>query len=190
MPEPGVGNESDEKKDPPSVTSETPEYLGGKEDKKASDGGPSDPGNTWPSNKDKPADKTETRAAAAVGSDLLAANARIDALEIEALIGKHSELPESLKTWCATQKPDVVKSFLASKPRLTAQRNPTPVVGGDNGQSTGLQGAELEELNKAMGITSGAPDHFVRIPAKDGGGLRIHTVRPSDVRMSRAGEGK
>jgi len=50
-----------------------------------------------------------------------------------------------------------------------------------DGRSTGLQGAELEEMNKQMGIASAKPQ-FERRSASEGGGLVMRTIRPSDAR--------
>lgn len=159
--------------------------------RKAAAGGPDDPGNKWPSKSDKPATgkspkagetTTEARAMAAVGHELLSVKKELGSIKVQTLIDKHPELSESLRAWCATQPFEVVESFLKAAPTKLAARNSSVVRGADDGTAPGLQGAELEEVNKLMGIRPAGEKQFERRSASEGGGFVIRTIRPSEAR--------
>jgi Mu-like prophage I protein len=184
-------------------------------ERSSSAGGAADPGNEWPSNEGRPgpgAERTERQAtvraasvavagASAAGGagdrahaatvqvarDLDGAHSRIDELEINTLLAAHPDLGESLRAWCLTQPPKVVKGFLSARPRMSGVRQQTTVRGDDPARPLGLVGSDLAWLNAQMGIQSGTRSQFENVPVAEGGGLRIHTMRPSTMRTATAG---
>lgn len=157
--------------------------------KKAAEGGKDDPGNTWPSSTEpqrpaKPPKATETEARAAtidVAKIVIEQGKELEGIKVERLLEKHPSLPASLRTWAATQPLSVVEGMLKATPTMQT-RQASVTQGAEGGRTPGLQGAELEELNKHMGIGRGPKTQFEHVPATDGGGLRIHAIRPSDAR--------
>lgn len=199
-PEKGIGNEGGEKKEPPKEgrAPESPGYGTDAARKKAA-GGPEDKGNEWPQASDKPAtakpedhagEKTETRAAVGMAHELRRQGSEIEDLKRTHLLEKHPELSDSVRAWCATQPFSVVESFLKAAPTKLAARGASVTQGADAGQPMGLQGAEKAALDAAMGIGPSNRKQFERIPVNEGGGMRLHTMRPSDARALAAKEGR
>lgn len=132
-------------------------------------------------------EKKEAKAAAAgsgsddasrkMAAELLEAKKDLEQIKIEKLLDGRKDLPASVRQWCTTQTFDNVKAFLDKMPRLSAVRPEAPTQGVDAGASApkGLQGKELEELDKAMGIRTNAATapHVNEL-----GELVIPTVRP------------
>jgi Mu-like prophage I protein len=214
----GVGNEAGEAPNPPHVEGAPPEPYGGEgtgggapAERTSSSGGAEDPGNEWPSNGGRPAPGSErqasvraasvpaagpgdrthaaTAATVQVARDLDGAHARIDELEIGTLLSAHPDLGESLRAWCLTQPAKVVKGFLSARPRMSGVRQANAVRGDDPSRPLGLVGPDLAWLNAQMGIASGTRTQFENVPVVEGGGLRIHTVRPSEARTAAAARG-
>ena len=125
-------------------------------------------------------EKTEAKAAAAMANELLQTKNRLAALEIKNLLDERKDLPDSLRTWCMSQPLDTVKSFLKTAPKQMAARPDRPTQGGGSGGGRiGLQGKELEEVNRGMGIR---PEVTSTFDLLEDGRLRINTVKPSDWR--------
>lgn len=96
-------------------------------------------------------DEKEKASAVGVGS-LAALAARLEVFEVrEALTGR-VDIPEGQRRWLRGQPLAVVRSYLAEVPRGTAERHASATLG--DGAPMGLQGEELEMLNRAMGIRS------------------------------------
>jgi phage I-like protein len=135
----------------------------------------------------KPAKRAKQAADAAslaVAEELARMHARMERIERDRLIEKRKDLPPSLRQWCMTQPIGVVKSFLTSMQREHAHRNATPTKGAQT--PAGLQGRDLEEMNRAMGLHTHS--HTGPRRAEDGS-LILPVVRPSDLR-AQAQKGK
>lgn len=124
-------------------------------------------------------DKVEKKAVVKMATDLTAAQRRIDVLEINALLRDRADLPESVRTWCATQTLATVKGYLKSSPSKVAERDTRTVQGDGAGSPQGLQGVELDELNKAMGVRPPLTKQFDRTPT---GELVMHNIGPTKAR--------
>ena len=142
--------------------------------------------------KETPKDeKTEAKsvvanAAAEMASELLDTKRRLEALEIQRMLDARPELPTSVRNWCLSQPTEVVRTFLNAQPRTVAKRNAQPTVGAP-ASTVGLQGAELEALNRAMGIRPPEAKGPQRMPD---GRLVLHTMRPSEYRAMKAAAAK
>ncbi len=135
-------------------------------------------------------EKTEAKsvvanAAAEMASELVDAKRRLEALEIQRLLDARQDLPQSVRNWCLSQPTDVVRTFLSASPRVIAKRNAQPTVGAAT--TAGLHGAELEEVNRLMGIRPPEAKGPQRMPD---GRLVLHTMRPSEYRATKAAAAK
>lgn len=136
-------------------------------------------------------EKTEAKsavvnAAAEMASELVDAKRRLEALEIQRLLDARQDLPQSVRNWCLSQPTDVVRTFLSASPRVIAKRNAQPTVGAAP-SNAGLHGAELEEVNRAMGIRPPEAKGPQRMPD---GRLVLHTMRPSEYRAMKLAAAK
>jgi len=115
-----------------------------------------------------------------LAQSLASAQRRLASLErarIDELVAQY-DLTPALRAWLRTQRLDVVQSFLeAAKSSKLAQ--PRVAAARSSGARTSLQGAELEAVNRAMGI---GHKHAVGPHRDECGRLVMPTVRPSDFR--------
>ena len=115
-----------------------------------------------------------------LAQSLVSAQRRLASLElarIDELIARYSLTP-TLRAWLRKQRLDVVQSFLEvaessklAQPRVAAARG--------SATRTSLQGAELEAVNRAMGV---GHKHASGPHRDESGRLVMPTVRPSDFR--------
>lgn len=129
-------------------------------------------------------EKMEAKAVNAMATDLVKANKRIEALEIEGLLRERADLAESLKRWCATQTPDVVKGFLKANPRMSAKRNETPIQGPGTGAYQQLPAGDpqRETIEKAFGVNR---KDKAGIEREADGTFLMHTQKPSEFRAKK-----
>jgi len=124
-------------------------------------------------------DKVEKKAVTAMATELEATKRENDQLKIAAMLKDRADLPESIRAWCATQSLETVKGYLANSPKRANPREERPVQGEGAGAPQGLQGAELEELNRAMGVRPPVTKQFERT---EGGELVMHNIGPTRAR--------
>lgn len=132
-------------------------------------------------------DKVEKKATLDMAKDLESTKRENETLKIAAMLKERADLPESIRAWCATQSLATVKGYLANSPKAVNPRKEKPVQGEGAGRATGLQGAELEELNRAMGVRKPLVKQFERT---EGGELVMHNVGPTRAReLAKRAEG-
>lgn len=83
--------------------------------------------------------------------ELAAANARINALEVETLLEKRTDLPESVRKWLSKKSAADVKSYLAEAAKGSAPRERQGTRGAVENDDLGLTARELERC-KAKNI--------------------------------------
>jgi hypothetical protein len=194
------GDGKEEKKDADEAP---PSSKDGKEEKKDADEAP-------PSSKDGKEEKTESKAhakrsedpARAMAEELAHANARIADLEVKSILDSRPDLfgteakPTAIRKWAKKQDPENLKSYIASAPQQMAHRPAKPTTDGSRTDTPsgagvapppGLQGRDLEEVNRAMGIRA----HAVLEPHRLADGTFVlPTVKPRDFREHAAKRSK
>jgi phage I-like protein len=158
--------ESEEKKDD-SEKSEEKSHADGEDEKKDDE-----KEHAIRANAAKPSDDIVR----AMADDLVKANKRIEALEVEKMLDARQDLPESVRKWCAAQPAAVVKSFLASAPKQAATRDEKPIRVASTGPAL-LEGPEREAMDQAMGLKKHNTQATVR---REDGSFELHTsARPA-----------
>ncbi|KYF64541.1 S49 family peptidase [Sorangium cellulosum] len=124
-----------------------------------------------------------TAAAAAVAAENVELKARLDRLEISAMLDKRPDLSPTVRKWCLAQTPDVARSFLEQASKPTAQRHEKasqPKAG-----PALLEGRERDELDEAMGIRKAGASG----PSKDEHGrFTINVETPAQTRARLAAQ--
>lgn len=169
--------DKDKKKDPPEEEKKAADNC---DDKKAAE------------TKDEPEakakaeseEKTESKAASVVAGELLKANKRIEALEIEGLLRDRPDISESIRKWCATQESAVVKTFLHAHPKQAAKREEKPTQGGGAGGAPAqLEARDREAMDAQMGIRT----HAATLPhRREDGSFVMPVVRPTEALKAHA----
>lgn len=114
----------------------------------------------------------------ALAMDVARLAQRVAQLETEKMLASRVDLPESVRRWCMTQSREVVESYLSSVAKTAPMRHAVPAAG-ERGP-VGLQGAELDELERGMGIRRAGKTG----PGKDEHGrFVLHTTRPSELKV-------
>ncbi|WP_437948666.1 S49 family peptidase [Sorangium sp. So ce296] len=122
-----------------------------------------------------------TAAAAAVAAENVELKARLDRLEISAMLDKRPDLSAAVRKWCLAQTPDVARSFLEQASKPTAQRHEKasqPKAG-----PALLEGRERDELDEGMGIRKAGASG----PSKDEYGrftIKVETPAQTRARLA------
>lgn len=129
------------------------------------------------------ASSAATAAAAAVAAENVELKARLDRLEISAMLDKRPDLSAAVRKWCLAQTPDVARSFLEQASKPTAQRHEKasqPKAG-----PALLEGRERDELDEGMGIRKAGASG----PSKDEHGrFTINVETPAQTRARLAAQ--
>lgn len=170
-------DDGDEKK--PEAKAEGDDKPESKETEKKSEGEDDATEKKAEGDEKKEPEEKKNAIGAAVAAELAKANAKIAQLEIKAMLDARPDISESLRKWALTQDAETVRGFLANAPKGSAPRNEkVTTTQSDTTRAVGLQGAELEFMNQAMGIGTSEP----KGPTVDEHGqFTLHTVKPGDM---------